>query len=388
MAKSKESEAAQKSEGPQDREKKSVGKQARRSIFSYLNPFYNIISLYDILLFTKYFATLTKAGIPVIKSLRILATQMGKPTFRQKLIQMRTDVEGGVPLNIAFQKNDDIFSAIYISLIRTGEESGRLFYVLERLGELLTRQLQLRRRVQAAMFYPAFVCGVAFVVVAFLMTFVIPKFATLFKQFGQALPYPTQIVIQCSDFFTNNFLNIIALIIVAIIVYSEANRRPALKKRLDAVKLGIPVFGDLMLKFNVASFSRNIAILFQSGVSILNSMKLSLNSIDNFHIRDQVKNVIRDIEGGTTIAVALARSETMPELALNMIDIGEESGTLDEMLERVSSFYEEEINHTVDALTAFIEPVLMITLGLIVGTIVVAMYLPIFKMAKVVTGGK
>ncbi|MFC1743938.1 type II secretion system F family protein [Candidatus Riflebacteria bacterium] len=367
------------------------GTQARtqkRSFFSYFNPFHNIIGLYDILIFTKYFSTLTRAGIPVLKSLRILGNQMTKPDFRQKIVQMKHDVEGGVPLNIAFQKNDDIFNNIYISLIRTGEESGRLFFVLDKLGDLLTNQLNLRRRVQTALFYPAFVSLVAFMVVAFLMTFVIPKFATLFKQFGHDLPKPTQLVIWLSDFFTNNFFNILAFIFILFIVYSEVQRRPTLKKYLDRIRLQIAVFGDLILKYNVATFTRNISILFQSGVSIINSMKLSLNSVENLVIRDNVQHVIRDIEGGTTISQALSKTDIMPELALSMIDIGEESGTLDDMLERVSMFYEEEINHTVDTMTSFIEPVLMITLGLIVGTIVVAMYLPIFQMAKVVTGGK
>ncbi len=368
-------------------EPKPEAAEEERSLLSYLNPFYGRVTVSQLLLFTKYFATLNKAGIPVLRTLATLARQVTNPRFRNLIFRMRDEVEGGLPLNMAFRKNEDVFGLLYVNLVRVGEESGRLFNVLDRLSQLLDRQLKLRRRVLSAMTYPAIITVVAVVVVLFLMLMVIPNFAKLFAQFGQELPWPTQVVIDTSAFIGNNFLNIIAVVLGFFLVLYQVNQTKSGKYFFDSLKLKIPMFGDLTLKYNIAMYARNLATLFQSGVTIINGMRISVEAVDNAVIAESLLSVVRDVEGGMPIAKALATVNVMPELSTQMIEVGEESGNLDEMLEKVADFYEDEINFLVDQMTAMVEPVFIVVLGSIVGFIVVAMYLPIFRMARVITGG-
>ena len=358
-----------------------------RTVLSYLNPFYGSVSLSERLLFTKYFTTLTKAGIPVLRSLGTLARQMQTAPFRKMIWEMRNDVEGGIPLNMAFRKNEDTFGLLYTNLVRVGEESGRLFNVLDRLSMLLDREIKLRRKVLAAMTYPAVITLVATGVVLFLMLTVIPQFAKLFAQFGQELPWLTQQVINVSGFIGNNFLNIIAATVTFLLVVYQVNQTAGGRRFFDTVRLKIPVLGKLTQKYSIAMFSRNMATLFQSGVSIITAMKISIEIVENIILADALNQVVRDVEGGQPIAKALVKVDIMPELTTQMIEVGEETGNLDDMLERVAEFYEDEINFMIDQMTALVEPMFILVLGSIVGVIVVAMYLPIFKMAKVVSGG-
>lgn len=372
---------------PETKTKGSEGPEEERSLLSYLNPFYGRVTTAQLLLFTKYFATLNKAGISVLRTLATLARQMTNPRFRQIIFRMRDEVEGGIPLNAAFRKNEDVFGLLYVNLVRVGEESGRLFNVLDRLAALLERQLKLRRRVLAAMTYPAIITVVATGVVLFLMLAVIPNFAKLFQQFGQELPWATQVVIDTSTFIGNNFLNITAILLGIVLVLYQVNQTKGGKYFFDGLKLKVPMFGELTQKYNIALYARNLATLFQSGVTIITGMKISVEAVDNAVIAEALLSVVRDVEGGKPIAKALGQVNIMPELSTQMIEVGEESGNLDEMLEKVADFYEDEINFLIDQLTALVEPAFIVVLGSIVGFIVVAMYLPIFRMAKVVTGG-
>ncbi len=358
-----------------------------RKLLSYLNPFYGSVSLSERLLFTKYFTTLTKAGIPVLRSLGTLARQMQTAPFRKMIWEMRNDVEGGIPLNMAFRKNEDTFGLLYTNLVRVGEESGRLFNVLDRLSMLLDREIKLRRKVLAAMTYPAVISLVATGVVLFLMLAVIPQFAKLFAQFGQELPWLTQQVINISSFIGNNFLNLIAATVATLLVIYQVNQTTGGRRFFDTVRLKLPVLGKLTQKYSIAMFSRNMATLFQSGVSIITAMKISIEIVENIILADALNQVVRDVEGGQPIAKALVKVDIMPELTTQMIEVGEETGNLDDMLEKVAEFYEDEINFMIDQMTALVEPMFILVLGTIVGVIVVAMYLPIFKMAKVVSGG-
>ncbi|HNV72542.1 MAG TPA: type II secretion system F family protein [Candidatus Ozemobacteraceae bacterium] len=361
--------------------------EQKRPILSYLNPFYNMISLSEILIFTKYFSTLIKAGIPVLRCLSTLSRQMSTWRFKNTIWTMRNEVEGGIPLHATFKKNEDIFGLLYVNLVRVGEESGRLFNCLDRLGHLLDRELKLRRKVLSAMTYPAIISIVAIGVVTFLMVVVIPQFSKLFSQFGQELPYPTQVVINISNFIKDNILNLIAGSIGFLLVLYQVNQTEGGRNFFDNLKLKIPLFGTLTQKYNIALFARNLSTLFQSGVPIISGMKISIEVVENVVIAQALQKVVREVEGGTPIARALERVEIMPELSTQMIEIGEESGNLDEMLERVAEFYEDEINFLIDQMAALIEPAFIVVLGTIVGGIVLAMYLPIFRMARVVSGG-
>jgi len=358
-----------------------------RSILSYMNPFYGSVGLSEKLLFTKYFATLTKAGISVLRSLGTLSRQMKTWHFKKVIWDTKTDVEGGMPLNVCFKKNEDIFGILYANLIKVGEESGRLFMVLDRLSTLLERQISIRRRVMGALTYPAIISLVALGVVLFLMLFVIPQFANLFTQFNQELPWLTQMVIDISGFLGNNVLNLMAAAVAFSIGIYQINQTEKGRWFFDWIKLKIPLFGGLLQKYLIALYARNLSTLFESGINIISAMKISNEVIDNVLIRKALEDVVHEVEGGIPIARALARVDIMPELSTQMIEVGEESGNLDEMLEKVAEFYEDEINFLIDQLTALVEPAFILVIGTIVGFIVLAMYLPIFRMAKVVTGG-
>jgi type IV pilus assembly protein PilC len=363
----------------------NIGEE-NRSLFSYLNPFHNTITTGGILLFTKYFATLIKAGIPLLRCLATLSRQVSGYKFRKLIWNMRNEIEGGIPLNVTFKKNEGIFGLLYVNLIRVGEESGRLFNVLDRLCQLLDRQIKLRRRVLAALTYPAIITLVSVGVVSFLMIYVIPQFSKLFKQFGQELPMPTQVVINTSDFIVDNVLNIMAVALMFFLVMYQVNQSKGGRFFLDGLKLKVPLFGELIKKYNIALFARNLSVLFQSGVPIINGIRISVEVIDNVVLAEGMLHVLKEIEGGIPISRALAKTNLMPELSRQMIEVGEESGNLDEMLEKVAEFYEDEINFLVDQMAAMIEPAFIIVLGTLVGGIVVAMYLPIFRMARVVSG--
>jgi len=290
-----------------DAKKKEGPGKDNRSFLSLLNPFRDNVGLNEKLLFTKYFATLTKAGISVLRSLGTLSRQMKSWIFRKMIWEMKEEVEGGIPLNICFKKNNDTFGMLYSNLIRVGEESGRLFLVLDRLSNLLERQIMIRRKVVGAMTYPAIITFVATCVVLFLMIVVIPQFAKLFSQFGQQLPWLTQVVIDISNFIGRNVLLLIAGAIGSVIAIYQINASVRGRRFFDWIKLKVPVLGNLYQKYLVALYSRNLATLFQSGVNIISAMKISNEAIENVILAEQLGYVVNEVEGGIPIAKALAK---------------------------------------------------------------------------------
>lgn len=361
--------------------------EENRPLLSYINPFYGNIGLSERLLFTKYFTTLSRAGISVLRSLGTLSRQMKTWRFKKIIWDSKTEVEGGMPLHLCFKKHDDVFGMLYSNLIKVGEESGRLVMVLDRLTKLMERQISIRRRVIGAMTYPLIISAVAALVVMFLMLFVIPQFANLFTQFNQELPWITQKVIDFSSFIGNNLLLIFAAGLGFFIVIFQINQTRPGRHFFDWVKLKLPVFGGLLQKYIIALYARNLATLFESGINIISAMKISNEAVENMIIQESLTAVVAEVEGGIPISRALAKVEIMPELSTQMIEVGEESGNLDEMLEKVAEFYEDEINFLIDQITALVEPAFIVVIGTIVGIIVLAMYLPIFRMARVVSGG-
>lgn len=361
--------------------------EENRSVFSYINPFHGRISLSEQLLFTKYFSTLTRAGISILRALSTLSRQMKTWRLRKMIWDMKTDVEGGMPLNVCFKRNEDVFGILYPNLIKVGEESGRLHMILERLSTLMERQIAIRRRVYGAMAYPAVIGFVAWGVMMFLLVFIIPQFTELFEQFDQELPWITQSVIDFSSFIIDNYLNIIAFFLTSALIVYQINNTDKGKAIIDKIKLSVPVFGTLIKKYQIAMYARNLSTLFESGINIITAMKISCDAVGNSILQRELLSVITEVEGGIPIAKAIARIKIMPELSTQMIEVGEESGNLDEMLERVAEFYEEEINFLIDQMTVLVEPIFIVVVGAVVGFIVLAMYLPIFRMARVVSGG-
>ncbi|MBP5469957.1 MAG: type II secretion system F family protein, partial [Candidatus Riflebacteria bacterium] len=348
-----------------------------RSILSYLNPFYGSVRTTELLLFTKYFASLSRAGIAVLRSLSTLSRQMNTYRLRKIIWDSKNEVEGGSPLYLCFRKYDDVFGMLYCNLIRVGEESGRLVLVLDRLSALLERRIQVKRKVIGAMTYPAIITLVATLVVIFLLTFVIPQFSRLFEQFNQQLPWLTQKVIDVSNFLTNNFISIFAAVLAIILIVYQINQTKVGRRFFDGIKLKVPVFGGLIQKYVIALYARNLATLFESGINIVSAMNISNEAVENVVIQKSLEDVVHEVEGGIPIAKALSKAKIMPELSVQMIEVGEESGNLDEMLTRVAEFYEDEINFLIDQITAMVEPAFIVVIGAITGVIVLAMYLPI-----------
>jgi len=307
--------------------------------------------------------------------------------FRKIIWDSKSEVEGGMPLNLCFKKHEDVFGMLYANLIKVGEESGRLVMVLDRLTKLMERQISIRRRVIGAMTYPLIISAVAILVVMFLMLFVIPQFANLFTQFNQELPWLTQQVISFSNFMGNNLLLLFAAGLAFFIILFQINQTRPGKHFFDWIKLKLPVFGGLLQKYIIALYARNLATLFESGINIISAMKISNEAVENLIIQESLTEVVKEVEGGIPISRSLAKIDIMPELSTQMIEVGEESGNLDEMLEKVAEFYEDEINFLIDQITALVEPAFIVVIGVIVGIIVLAMYLPIFRMARVVSGG-
>lgn len=362
--------------------------EEERGILSYFNPFYNSIRLTDILLFTKYFAILAKSGLTVLRSLTTLSRQVKTHRFKKIIWQVKLDVEGGVPLNICFRRNEDVFGILYPTMVKVGEESGRLYMILDRLAMLLERQLTIRRRITSAMAYPIIISMIAVLVLIFLLLFIIPQFSALFEQFNQELPAITQAVIDISNFLLANSLNILAICLGGFLFIYQANNTEKGRNIIDSIKLRIPILGGMTKKYLVAMYTRNLATLFESGINIVHAMTISSDAVENQVLKRDLISIIQEIEGGLPIAKALAKVNMMPELSLQMIEVGEESGNLDEMLHRVADFYEDEINYLIDQMTALVEPAFIVVIGSVVGFIVLAMYLPIFRMAKVVSGGE
>lgn len=350
--------------------------------FPFLKPG---VSNKQLLIFTKYFSILVKAGIPVLKSLKILEDQTENPAFRTILADIYQAVTGGSSLFLAFEDHPETFPMNYRNLLRIGEESGALHEVLVRLHDQLQKSHRLKGKVIGAMVYPAAITLVAVAVVSFLLIVVIPKFVKIFESHGADLPTLTAYVIFASNMLVHRWYLVLLGVIGAVGGSISFYKTPAGRRVVDNLILKPPVLGPLMVKYAVASFSSNLDMLSRGGASVTNALKLAINSVDNVVMKSALSNVVHDVEAGQTLAKSLERVDVMPTLVLQMIAVGEETGSLNEMLETIGEFYEEEIDASVSTMLALIEPAFIIFLGLTVGTIVIAMYLPIFKMSQAVT---
>ena len=350
--------------------------------FPFLKPG---VSNKQLLVFTKYFSILVKSGIPVLKSLKILEDQTDNPTFKNILSTIYSSVTGGSSLFLAFEEHPDTFPMNYRNLLRIGEESGALHEVLVRLHDNLQKSSRLRGKVIGAMVYPAAITLVALAVVTFLLVVVIPKFVKIFESHGANLPLLTAYVVGASNLLVHRWYVVIMGIVGTVGGFFSFYKTPVGKRIVHGLMLKPPVLGPLMTKYAVASFASNLDMLSRGGASVTAALKLAIASVENVVIREGMEPIVRDVEAGLTVAKALERVDLMPTLVLQMIAVGEETGSLNEMLETICEFYEEEIDASVATMLALIEPAFILALGLIVGTIVIAMYLPIFKMAQAVS---
>jgi type IV pilus assembly protein PilC len=338
----------------------------------------------DIVIFTRQFATMINAGLPLVQSLDILARQTENPALGEVTRQVVFDVESGHTLADAFSKHPKAFTELYVNMVAAGEAGGILDTILMRLATFLEKSDALIRKVKGAMVYPAVIMSVAAIAVAVLLVFVIPTFQKMFASVGMELPLPTRIVIGMSNGLINYWwvmLGVIALLIYAIRNYYKT---PDGRKRIDQMMLNAPVIGDLLRKSAVSRFTRTLGTLISSGVSILDGLEITAKTAGNRVIHDAVMESRNSIAGGETIASPLEKSKVFPPMVISMIAVGEQTGGLDEMLSKIADFYDEEVDVAVSALLSLMEPMMIVILGVIVGGMVVAMYLPIFDMMNAV----
>ena len=338
----------------------------------------------DIVVFTRQFATMIDAGLPLVQCLEILSNQAENKIMARTLADIRADVESGATFADALRKHPKVFDELYVNMVAAGEAGGILDTILNRLAKHIEKSMKLKKEIKSAMVYPAVIVSVAVIVIVVLMVFVIPIFAQMFSDFGQALPALTQLVIDTSHFLQHNGIFIGAGVGLVAFSIRRWYKTPGGKKAIDKFMLKLPVFGDLIRKAAVAKFTRTLGTLISSGVPILEGLVIVSKTAGNKVIEEALMTARQSISEGKTVAEPLGKAKVFPPMVVQMISVGETTGALDAMLSKIADFYDDEVEAAVAALTSLLEPMLMVFLGVTIGTIVVAMYLPIFQLASAV----
>ena len=341
----------------------------------------------DIVVFTRQFATMIDAGLPLVQCLEILSSQQENPTFKEVILKVKEDVEAGSTFADALAKHPKVFDRLYVNLVNAGEVGGILDTILNRLAAYIEKAMNLRKKVKGAMVYPAAVVGVAVLVVAIILIWVIPVFQQMFAGVGKTLPAPTLFVIALSEFTKRYFLFMLIALFVLSFLFRRVYRTEKGRVFFDRLFLKAPVFGQLIRKVAVAKFTRTLGTLISSGVPILEGLDVVSRTAGNAIIEQAIIKTRESISEGRTIAEPLKETKVFPPMVVQMIAVGEATGALDQMLGKIADFYDTEVDEAVSALTSLIEPLLMVFLGGTIGGLVVAMYLPVFQMAGAVSGG-
>ena len=338
----------------------------------------------SVAVFTRQLATMIDAGLPLVQSLEVLSSQQDNKVFKDIIRVIREDVEGGSTFAGALKKHPTAFNELYTNLVVAGEEGGILDTILNRLATYIEKAEALKKKVKSALIYPATIVTVAVAVVMILMLFVIPVFETMFQSAGQSLPLPTVIVLTMSKMIKKYIVIFIPVLILLFYLFKRYYKTDNGKAVVDRLLLKSPVFGPLFRKIAVARFSRTLGTLVSSGVPILDGLTIVSRTAGNRAIEIAIMNARASIREGETIAEPLGRSSLFPPMVIQMIAVGESTGALDTMLSKIAEFYEDEVDVAVSNLTSLLEPLLMIFLGVVIGGVVIAMYLPIFNMASAV----
>jgi type IV pilus assembly protein PilC len=341
----------------------------------------------DIALFTRQMATMMKSGVPLLQSFDIVAKGHANPAVSRLLLDIKTDVETGSSLEAAFRKFPRYFDDLFCSLIGAGEAAGILDSVLDRLATYKEKTLAIKSKIKSAMFYPVSIIVVAVVITAVIMIFVVPAFKNLFASFGANLPAPTLIIMAISDFFVNWWWAIFGGLFGGVYLFFRTLKNSKeLQDAIDRLLLQLPVFGPLLKVAAVARWSRTLSTMFAAGVPLVEAFDSVAGSAGNIVYYQATKKVQREVAGGSALASAMQDAGVFPSMVIQMTSIGEETGALDSMLGKVADFYEAEVDDAVEALSSLMEPIIMVVLGGLIGSMVIAMYLPIFKMGEVVSG--
>ncbi len=335
----------------------------------------------DVVIFTRQFSTMIDAGLPLVQGLTILADQAENKTFRGILKKIVSDVEGGASLAEAMEKHPQVFDRLFVNLVAAGEVGGILDTILQRLAAYIEKAEKLKSQIKGAMTYPIVVVAIAIIVIAVIMIFVIPVFQDMFASFGKALPVPTQIVVAMSNFTKGNILYMIGAFILFVFLFKKYRGTTGGRKVTDILSLKLPVFGPLLKKVAVARFSRTLGTMISSGVPIITALEIVAKTSGNVVLEEVIFDVRSSIAEGQPIAEPLSENDIFPSMVVQMIAVGEATGALDTMLEKIADFYDDEVDVAVEAMTSMLEPLLMVFLGGSIGGLVIDMYLPIFSMA-------
>jgi type IV pilus assembly protein PilC len=343
----------------------------------------------DLVLFTRQLATMVDAGIPLVGGLTALyesADPKKQAALRIVIGDVTSRVQGGDSFNQALTKHPRVFNRLYVSMVKAGETGGLLSDILDRLAGFLEASARLRKKVKSAMTYPIAVISISMIITTFLIVRVVPVFAGIFKDFGKPLPAPTQWLVDLSDFMREDWYIIIGLVCGAFFGLRYFAKTPTGSELWNRWQLKLPVFGPLIRKISMSRFARTFSQLIRSGVPILETLEIVGGTSGNTVIEASIKSVSADVEKGDNLSVAMSKKTIFPPMMLRMVAAGESTGKIDEMLEKMADFWDEEIEATLDALTSLLEPILIVVLGVIVGGIVIALFLPIFQLSEVVSG--
>jgi type IV pilus assembly protein PilC len=339
----------------------------------------------DIAVFTRQMATMLTSGVPLVQSFEIVGRGHENPAMQELVLAIKGDVEAGNTLGDALAKHPLQFDDLYVNLVRAGEAAGILETLMHKIATYKEKTEALKARIKKAMFYPTAVMVVAFVITAILMIFVIPQFASLFSSFGGDLPAMTRFVMTLSDYFVGYWWAIFGTVGLAVAGFSQARKRSrAFRDFLDRASLSMPLFGELLTKGTIARFARTLGTMFAAGVPLVEAMDSVAKASGNVVYERAILRMRDEVATGTQLQVTMKEVGLFPNMVVQMVAIGEESGALDQMLGKVADFYEEEVDNLVDALSSLMEPIIMAVLGVLIGGLVVAMYLPIFKMGEVI----
>jgi type IV pilus assembly protein PilC len=335
----------------------------------------------DIVVFARQFATMINAGLPIIQCLELLGLEEPNKTFKKIILTIKDDIEGGMSLSDALKKHPDVFDELFVNLVAAGEAGGILDIILNRLSNYMEKAMKLKARVKGAMTYPAATMVIAISVTILLLYKVVPVFEDMFTGFGSALPGPTQFLVDMSGFVQNNILYMIGFVIAAFFIFGRYYKTERGRLQIDTLVLKAPVFGVLLKKVAVAKFSRTLSTMMSSGVPILDGLEIVSKTAGNRVVENALMETRKSISEGKTIAEPLMEAGIFPSMVVSMISVGENTGALDAMLEKIADFYDDEVDTAVDAMTALLEPFMLVFLGGVVGGMLIALYLPIFSMA-------
>lgn len=342
------------------------------------------VKLDEVVIFSRQLATMVDSGIPLVQAMDILYDQIERPNFKKIVAAIRDDIEIGSSLSDAFLKHPATFSALYVNMVKAGESSGALDDILDRLASYLEKASSLQRKVKSSLIYPAVVIVMATLITLVMLLKVIPTFKGIFDMLGGALPLPTRILIGISDGLRSMFLYVAGVFIMIVFIFRRYVKTPRGKASFDKAVLKLPIFGPLLRKVAVAKFTRTLATLVKSGVPILVSLEIVGKTAGNAVIEKALEEVRASIKEGENIADPLAKSGVFPPMVVRMIRVGEQTGELEKMLGKIADFYDDQVDAAVSGMTSLIEPLIIAFLGIVIGGIVIAMFLPVFKLTEII----